>query len=485
MENNARWGWAWPLVMLAWLAFSVFYLITGLAGIDHHLGLFFSILAALALVVFRFSIPIAVGCFFGARDVWGWHWIGALLFTLPGLAYVFRMGFAITWQGLVVFIPATLLGALQRFSRTPQNSPAQQTPPPAMPTDTPIQTVPPGATTPADQDKRFLAVVIAAAVALFFVGIAALLMQRPTPITTHRYQPTPLTTVEAKKPDATQGSGPVYFVMSDDGQSRVEGLPDISSYRAAYVISHDAGAFATPTSQKPYHRMAQMTPVWLRAGAGMRYDGLIKDLHGNMVKAYFNVGDVFVGDIAMARSKIMQQADQQTLPPTSAPVDNSPPTPKTTEPLADEVEYAPPGDQDDASDQNAGNFPLSHISWGATMISLTGFGTNDARAQGRVTLADVLEYCRRDPNHETDGTSESLRHCMAEVLSEERGVVHEASADCHAGIVEASALGPHRYAPIQDEGLVSSWLNLETGRYTEGMDGVTVGAQYTMLCGAP
>jgi hypothetical protein len=34
---------------------------------------------------FRFTLPITVGAFFGAMNVWEWHWALALLFAAPGL----------------------------------------------------------------------------------------------------------------------------------------------------------------------------------------------------------------------------------------------------------------------------------------------------------------------------------------------------------------------------------------------------------------
>jgi hypothetical protein len=41
-----------------------------------------------ALVVaffFRFALPITIGSFFGALNVWGWHWLASAAFASPGL----------------------------------------------------------------------------------------------------------------------------------------------------------------------------------------------------------------------------------------------------------------------------------------------------------------------------------------------------------------------------------------------------------------
>ncbi len=39
-------------------------------------------------LVFRFTLPITIGAFFGAMDVWSWHWGLAALFAAPGLAFL-------------------------------------------------------------------------------------------------------------------------------------------------------------------------------------------------------------------------------------------------------------------------------------------------------------------------------------------------------------------------------------------------------------
>jgi hypothetical protein len=49
-----------------------------------RLGFLFSPDVAVMFLT-RFSLPITVGSFFGAMNVWGWHWIGALVFAAPGL----------------------------------------------------------------------------------------------------------------------------------------------------------------------------------------------------------------------------------------------------------------------------------------------------------------------------------------------------------------------------------------------------------------
>ena len=81
--------------ILTWLAGGagvIFFLIVGVAqmvigywGIEYHLGDGWAIGLLIASLVFRITFPLTIGTFFGALDVLGWSWIGALLITLPGL----------------------------------------------------------------------------------------------------------------------------------------------------------------------------------------------------------------------------------------------------------------------------------------------------------------------------------------------------------------------------------------------------------------
>lgn len=73
----------------------IFFILIGIAqmyagyiGIEYHFGLVWALVALAASLLFRFSLPISIGAFFGAMDVWGWHWALSLLFVAPGLAFV-------------------------------------------------------------------------------------------------------------------------------------------------------------------------------------------------------------------------------------------------------------------------------------------------------------------------------------------------------------------------------------------------------------
>ena len=73
----------------------VIFLIVGLVqiyagylGIEYHLGSGWAIGAVIATLFFQFPIILTVGTFFGALDVWGWPWYGALALAAPGLLFI-------------------------------------------------------------------------------------------------------------------------------------------------------------------------------------------------------------------------------------------------------------------------------------------------------------------------------------------------------------------------------------------------------------
>lgn len=74
----------------------------GFVGIDHHLGTNWAWCAVAAAFIFRFSLRITIGSFFGAMNVWGWHWAGAFAFAAPGLAF------------MALMIPGALASALAK-----------------------------------------------------------------------------------------------------------------------------------------------------------------------------------------------------------------------------------------------------------------------------------------------------------------------------------------------------------------------------------
>jgi len=69
------------------LIYGITQIVAGCTGIKHALGGGWMIAAIIAFFC-GFSLPMTVGSFFGAMNVWGWPWYGALVFALPGLAYM-------------------------------------------------------------------------------------------------------------------------------------------------------------------------------------------------------------------------------------------------------------------------------------------------------------------------------------------------------------------------------------------------------------
>ena len=60
-------------------------IVIGYIGIEYHFSSGWAIGAVVLALMFRFSLPLTVGTFFGAMDVFGFSFIVALLITLPGL----------------------------------------------------------------------------------------------------------------------------------------------------------------------------------------------------------------------------------------------------------------------------------------------------------------------------------------------------------------------------------------------------------------
>ena len=62
--------------------------IAGYDGITSYAGSGWAFGAILVTFIFRFTLPITIGAFYGAMIVWGWPWYLALLFTVPGLVLI-------------------------------------------------------------------------------------------------------------------------------------------------------------------------------------------------------------------------------------------------------------------------------------------------------------------------------------------------------------------------------------------------------------
>ena len=76
------------VVIALFFVYAFAQIVAGFAGIDYHTSIVWAWVALGALLFLRFSLPITVGAFFGAMDVWGWPWYLALIFAAPGLLFI-------------------------------------------------------------------------------------------------------------------------------------------------------------------------------------------------------------------------------------------------------------------------------------------------------------------------------------------------------------------------------------------------------------
>jgi hypothetical protein len=81
-------GCAFALLVIPYGLIQIY---AGYIGIVDKLGAGWAIAAVVAFMMLRFSLPLTIGSFFAARDIWGWHWGGALVFAAPGLAFMALM----------------------------------------------------------------------------------------------------------------------------------------------------------------------------------------------------------------------------------------------------------------------------------------------------------------------------------------------------------------------------------------------------------
>lgn len=76
------------LGLILFIAFGIFQLVIGYQGIEHHIGSIWAGIAIVCALVFRFTLPITIGTYFGVVDVLEWHWALALVIALPGFLFM-------------------------------------------------------------------------------------------------------------------------------------------------------------------------------------------------------------------------------------------------------------------------------------------------------------------------------------------------------------------------------------------------------------
>ena len=73
---------------ILFLIVGIVQIYVGFIGIEYHLGSGFAFGALFLGFFFRIMLPLTIGTFFGALDVWGWPWYGALAFATPGILFI-------------------------------------------------------------------------------------------------------------------------------------------------------------------------------------------------------------------------------------------------------------------------------------------------------------------------------------------------------------------------------------------------------------
>jgi hypothetical protein len=76
------------IFVVAYFAIGIVQLIAGFVGIEYHLGWWWAVVAVGCALLFRFMLPLTIGTFFGAMDVWHLHWAAALLLAAPGIIFL-------------------------------------------------------------------------------------------------------------------------------------------------------------------------------------------------------------------------------------------------------------------------------------------------------------------------------------------------------------------------------------------------------------
>lgn len=72
---------------IIFLLVGVVQIYAGFIGIDYLFGYWWAVAAVGASFLLRIMLPLTIGTFFGALEVWGWPWYGALALAAPGLLF--------------------------------------------------------------------------------------------------------------------------------------------------------------------------------------------------------------------------------------------------------------------------------------------------------------------------------------------------------------------------------------------------------------
>ena len=116
---------------ILFLLVGIVQIFVGYIGIEHHLGGGFAIGALVLGFVFRIIFPLTIGTFFGALDVWGWPWYGALALAAPGLLFI-----------VPALVTAAISSLVEKRNVNNFSSPFSSQPSSYQPEDTPKNVTP-------------------------------------------------------------------------------------------------------------------------------------------------------------------------------------------------------------------------------------------------------------------------------------------------------------------------------------------------------
>ena len=111
--NNILSFLAGGIGVIFFLGFAIAQGAIGYLGIEYHFGSGWAIGVLVLAFVFRFTLPLTIGTFFGALDVFGWPWYGALFITLPGLLFMVPGAIGMAVVGLASILKGNSAGNSQ------------------------------------------------------------------------------------------------------------------------------------------------------------------------------------------------------------------------------------------------------------------------------------------------------------------------------------------------------------------------------------
>ena len=87
--------------VIFFLIIGILQIYVGFLGVEYHLGGGWAVGVIILSFFFQIMLPLTIGTFFGALDVWGWPWYGALLFAAPGLLFTLPGAVGLALVGVV------------------------------------------------------------------------------------------------------------------------------------------------------------------------------------------------------------------------------------------------------------------------------------------------------------------------------------------------------------------------------------------------